>query len=470
MAGMFQNSVSFDQNLGSWNVSNVTGMVDFLKGVLLSPFNYNSLLSGWSTQALKQALVFNAGSSQYTSLANASRNTLTSTFGWTITDGGITAIGSSGAGFISTWQTANPGTSSNTQITLPLVSNGTYNFSVDWGDGSTNIITSYSDLNKTHTYASPGIYTVVITGTIVGWSFGGGGDVKKILNISHWQPLAFGATSAQFYGASNLSITATDSPSLAGTLSLQNAFSVCTALRYLPNANNWDVSSVTNMASTFSGSTYFNQDLSGWNTAAATNMSVMFANASAFNQDISAWNTAKVTTIAYMFSGATNFNRPLNTWNVGAVTDFSYVFNSASNFNRALNNWNTAAATDMAGMFQGASAFNQDISTWNTAKVTNMVAMFLGAINFNSPLNTWDLGSVTNFTNMFQYASTFNQPLNNWNTAAATSMYGMFQFAFVFNRDISAWNTAKVTSMNSMFTSAINFNSSSKYMERRSCY
>ena len=43
-----------------------------------------------------------------------------------------------------------------------------YNFTVDWGDGTTDEITSFDDPQKTHTYAEPGEYTVIISGSMEG--------------------------------------------------------------------------------------------------------------------------------------------------------------------------------------------------------------------------------------------------------------------------------------------------------------
>ena len=68
-----------------------------------------------------------------------------------------------GQAFITPWNTANPGTSANNVITIPTNPTYTnYNYTVDWGDGTT---TANAIGNSTHTYATPGIYTVSITGT-----------------------------------------------------------------------------------------------------------------------------------------------------------------------------------------------------------------------------------------------------------------------------------------------------------------
>ena len=58
--------------------------------------------------------------------------------------------------FISEWKTDNAGTSNDDQITLPLVSSGTYDFTVDWGDGTQDTITSHDQAEVTHTYSAAG--------------------------------------------------------------------------------------------------------------------------------------------------------------------------------------------------------------------------------------------------------------------------------------------------------------------------
>ena len=80
--------------------------------------------------------------------------------------------------FISRWDTTatNSGSSNADQIRLPLES-GTYDFTIDWGDGSSNSITAWDQAEVTHNYTSSGIYTLTITGTLVGWRFGNYGKI-----------------------------------------------------------------------------------------------------------------------------------------------------------------------------------------------------------------------------------------------------------------------------------------------------
>ena len=78
--------------------------------------------------------------------------------------------------FISSWDTTQAGSASDT-IVLPLLSGGTYNGTIDWGDDTTSVL-SYA--NRTHIYASSGTKTITISGDIGDFSFEGAGDTAKI--------------------------------------------------------------------------------------------------------------------------------------------------------------------------------------------------------------------------------------------------------------------------------------------------
>ena len=88
MDSMFREGRAFDQNLGNWNVSNVVQMSNMLKGNTLSRANYDALLNGWSTQALKSNVKFHAGRSTYCD-GDAARQSMIDNFGWIITDKGL---------------------------------------------------------------------------------------------------------------------------------------------------------------------------------------------------------------------------------------------------------------------------------------------------------------------------------------------------------------------------------------------
>lgn len=356
--------------------------------------------------------------------------------------------------FVSTWDTTklSTGSSSDTQITLPLRASGNYNFIVDWGDGSTNTITAYNDSAATHTYTSSGTYTLSITGTISGWAFQNSGDRLKITGISSWGPLAFGNDGGYFYGAENLEVTATDAPDLTGTFDMSYAFAK--AGRFNNAAvTTWNVSNVTSMKGMFSGSAgegewvtmSFNQPIGNWNTASLTDPSFMFAGNSAFNQDLRLWDMDKVTTLEGMFADATAFNGAVNDWDISSVTTLANTFVQARRFNQPLDSWDTSSVTNMGSLFQDAVDFNQDLSAWNTANVTSLRATFQGATSFNQDLSTWNTANVTGFNLTFDRASSFNQSLGSWNMSKTTDIDGMLNGSAMtwvnYNATLTGWST-----------------------------
>jgi surface protein len=155
-------------------------------------------------------------------------------------------------------------------FTLPLISGGTYDFNVDWGDDSNDDITVYDDAATTHTYASEDEYTITITGTLYGWRFYNGGDCAKMRDVSDWGAGVFrmGATTAHFYGCSNMTCSAANAPDITGTTSLSSAWHSCSSLASLA-LTDWDVSSVTSFYYCWYSCSSLTSlgDLSGWDVS-----------------------------------------------------------------------------------------------------------------------------------------------------------------------------------------------------------
>ena len=174
------------------------------------------------------------------------------------------------ATFVSYWNTSltSSGSSSDTQVQLPLTSSGTYNFSVYWGDGSNNTITTWNDPAVTHTYSTSGVYNITIAGTLIGWSFQNTGDRLKLMEIAQWGDLRLGNSGFYFYGSSNLRLTANDTLDLTGTTSLSSAFKDCWSLGSTGDMNSWDVSQVKYMESMFNqvnlSISNYDNILTGW--------------------------------------------------------------------------------------------------------------------------------------------------------------------------------------------------------------
>ena len=204
--------------------------------------------------------------------------------------------------FISEWKTDNlsTGSSTDTQVKLPLVSGGTYNFFVDWGDGSSDTITTWDQAETTHTYATAGTYTVRIAGTCYGWQFVNAGDKLKILDISQWGVrFRLGNTGTYFYGCANLVVTATDALDLTGTTDFSFGFLQCTAFN--GDVSLWNTIGVTTFSGGFNACTAFQGngldqfDVRGCNASTGLNNICVGCTLSTANYDslLIAWNANK---------------------------------------------------------------------------------------------------------------------------------------------------------------------------------
>lgn len=421
--------------------------------------------------------------------------------------------------FVSTWRTSNTSTGSSTatQVKLPLVSTGTYNFVVSWGDGSTDTITTWNQAQTTHTYAVAGTYQIRITGTCYGWQFNLTGDRLKILSVEKWgNAFRLGNGSAYFYGCENLELQQVDDVlDLTGTTTFANMFNVCSKLTKVGRINEWNTSSITSMVNVFTNAYNFDDNIGAWNVANVTSMAGMFnvtvsisTGRGRFNNGgsdtIKNWNTSNVTTLAGTFQNQTKFNQEVGLWDVSKVTSLlgtfaigftTGIFNNAGspsigNWNTTLNtslrstfsnqphfdqnvgSWNTANVTDMLATFNCNyvdGVFNNGgsdtIKNWNTAKVTSMQQMLARQVLFNQPIGLWNTALVTNMAYMFYCEKSpgvtgiFNQNISSWNVGNVTNFAGMFERS-PFNQSLNSWNTAKATNMGDMFNGATAFNQS----------
>ena len=360
-------------------------------------------------------------------------------------------------GFKTTWQVT-----ANSQTTIPTSGTG-YNYSIDWGDGST-VETGITG-SISHVYTSSGTYTIEINGDFPRIYFNSSSQAGKIKAVTQWGNIQWTSMASAFRGCSQLEILATDTPNLSTVADMSRMFEGTNKLNQ--DLSNWDVSTITNMSYMFGSdsSMIFNQDLSTWNVSNVTNMSYMFTGTRAFNQDIGVWNVSRVTNMQGMFRGSMSFNQNISSWNVSNVTDMSYMFDSTFNliyqsFNQNISTWDVSNVIDMGSMFS-RSPFNQPIGIWNVSNVTNMFGMFDSNKSFNQPLGNWNVGKVTNMAKMFAsdiqgyYDNIFNQDISNWDVSKVTHMQEMFKRNIAFNQEIGNWNTSNVQNMTSMFDGSV---------------
>ena len=369
--------------------------------------------------------------------------------------------------FTCKWDTTQAG-SSNDTVVLPLVNGGSYNFQVDWGDGTRETITAWNQSEKTHQYASTGIYEVRIIGGISGWDFENQGDDDKIIEISSWGPLTITDGSSVFRGCSNLDVNAIDAPIIT-TNTLREMFESCHSLGGQGNMNFWNTSSVTNMYQMFYTSRGFNQPIDGWDVSSVTTMQEMFRRydgGMTFDQDIGNWDVSSVTNMSYMFGadgyGANAFNNggssSISGWDTSSCTNMRNMFTRCTSFNQPIGNWDTSKVTDMYWMLHGASSFNQDLGGWDMSGITTLREFFEGCTNFNNGgltgINNWDTSSVTDMYQTFYTIRPFNQPIGGWDVSSVTTFAQMFRRydgGMTFDQDIGNWDVSSVTNMSYMF-------------------
>ncbi|MBV6645869.1 MAG: DUF285 domain-containing protein [Cyclobacteriaceae bacterium] len=318
MPSMFNEARAFDQNLGNWDVSAVINMSQMLDSTAMSIKNYDATLSGWAGLPSLQpnTSLGVAGLIYCNSLAD--RNTIESTYNWTIFGDEFCEE----EPFITTWQT----TINNETITIPTDPNvAGYAYAVSWGDGSSDATTYAGD--ATHSYASPGTYSVKIVGHFPAIYFNETGDKDKILTIEQWGENTWKSMESAFAGCSNLTYNAADIPDLTQVTDLSRMFR--SAVVFDGAIGNWDVSNVTDISEMFTNATAFNQDIGAWDVSSVTVADNVFFLAKSFNQDIGTWDVSQVTNMTGMFSQATAFNQDIGNWDVGQVTSMSAMFGNA---------------------------------------------------------------------------------------------------------------------------------------------
>lgn len=300
--------------------------------------------------------------------------------------------------FITTWKTDNPGFSENNQITIPTYPWDIYDYMVDWGDGTSDTNVT---VDITHTYAAAGTYQVSISGTFPRVYFNEAGDKDKLLNIKQWGNIAWSSMESAFAGCSNLSVAANDSPDLSNVTSLRRMFYYCNYsfditwsrefknFNGVENFNNWDVSTIADMANMFDKSS-FGQDISSWDVSNVTDMSYLFYSTQLFNHDVSNWNVGNVVNMEGTF-GSSSFKQDVTRWNVTNVTNMDLLFNSTY-FDQDISAWDVSNVTSMRNMLS-QSNFNQDISSWDISNVTDMSNIFddndLSRENYDKILIAW---------------------------------------------------------------------------------
>ena len=423
---------AFDQSLANWNITSLTQAENMLQGGKLSTTNYDATLISWASQNITNSVTIDFGNSQYTTggAAEAARNTLINTYGWTIIDGGEVVnpddfvfkaiIATDGDAFV-----------------LPLDTTSNINASIDWGDGTVNTVTSYNDPNAFHTYTTAGTYTVSMSGIIDGWDYlspsNAGTDKTQLGDISNWG--TFESTMlAGFYQCTNLTVSATDTLTITNG---SNVFNGCTSLTTI--------------------------DLSNWDVSGTTTMTAMFRSCTSLTSAIfTGLDTSTITSFNSLFLGATSLATvtDCDSLNFDIATDISSCFNGCTGLTGALDfsNLTINASTFMVSVFNGCTGLTSiDLSNGCTT-VERTFGMFNGCTNLTSvDMTGWVMNSNQAPQDTFHGCTSLTTITGHENfgfggVTFSGGMSSMFEgCSSLLTLDTSLWTLTGVQSIESMF-------------------
>ena len=254
------------------------------------------------------------------------------------------------------------------------------NFLVDWGDGQFSRITSKTEAQVPHIYATPGIYTVNFykpkwaTNTVISPRYENyPNETNKLLKIIRWGQ--FNNSRGAFQGCTNLDLSEVEGTPIFNGNAGSN-FRDCKNLTTIKGLNNIIFSGP--FIQVFNGCTNFNQACT-LNISTATSTTHVFFGCSKLNSQVII-NAPNTTSLQYFFQNCTTLN--------------------------VLPVFNTPNVVNVSDMFNGCAAFNKDVSTMlDWSKVTNMTRFMQGkssanynATYYNNLLIALDAGGRSNVT------------------------------------------------------------------------
>ncbi len=322
---------SFNQNISSWDTSNVTNMQDMFWGV--SDFNQD--IGSWNVSKVTnmmrmfdRAHVFNQDIGSWD--VSSATNMKLMFFGTRVFNQDIGA-----------WDVSSV-------TNMIQMFEGARVFNKDIGEWDVSNVIYMNEMFDGAIIFNQGI---------------GSWDVSSVTNMRY-----------MFNGASafNQNIGSWDVSSVTNM-----EFLFREATNFNGDISTWDTRNVVNMNQMFYEADSFNQDIGSWDVSSVAKMENLFRGADVFNQDISSWDVSNVTMMNYMFNGAANFNQDISGW---CSVNFSsqptaFATGSALQSNN-LPNWGTcnSAATATITTTDSDNVITSGVVTLTVTFSENMTA------------------------------------------------------------------------------------------------
>ena len=476
MTGMFYGANNFNQNLSNWNVSNVITMTDMLTTSGLSNVNYTYTLIGWaSLPSLQSSVPLGATSKQYYTNAISSKSYLTSTKGWTITDGGAltTAI--------------NPIYGSPFRYYKWIISR------------NSNLPIQASELLFYNYYKVP-ISLSAITITNPGGNNPVGNEPSKLIDNNYFtmwidETISITSTILLDFGTNYITI---EKPYYYSWITSNDDIGIDPSTWTLYGSNNIDavVWSTLNQQSSYVSTTTRNTETTlsvdgenyftftyptqsplqlQYTVVSPSDLTIILPLSGTVNLAVNwgdtkydAYTTSGEKTHTYSSSGiyTVEINGLLTQFGLGnstylyapllttvlsfgeiGLSSLSGSFYGASSLTSIPATLPIKSSiTDLSQTFKNCIVLNDaNITKWDISSVIDMSYLFYGCIDFNQDVSKWSIYKTTNMSHMFTLCSHFNQNISNWNVSFVTNMSYMLSDCDIFNQDLSTWKISNVT-------------------------
>ena len=256
---MFQNS-TFNQDIGAWDVSNMTTM----QGTFYMASSFNQDISSWDTSSVNNMTTMFYQASSFNQ-----------------------PIGS--------WNTSSVNNMSSMFLNAKA-------FNQDISSWNTSSVTNMDSMFAASNYSLAGAFNQPI----------GSWDVSNVTNMAN-----------MFQTATNFNqdLSGWNTSSVTTMRQMFLTKSIATTLGL--SLNSWDVSNVTDMYRMFEGIGFGNPNITNWNTQNVTNFGRFFQSSGNFNRDLSGWNTSSATDMLAMFGYANSKPGNIANWDIDQVTSFT---------------------------------------------------------------------------------------------------------------------------------------------------
>lgn len=375
MAGMFENAVGFNVDIGPWDTVNVTTMARMFKGATTFDQDITTNINDWKVHLVTDmSFMFNGATNFSEPLYN--------------------------------WDTANV-----KDMTSMFESATTFNEDVGLWD--VRSVTSFASTFKNATQFNKNIRiwetdSIVIPYlTTMNQMFNGATQIiaKYAGNTGFGIPGNQWSPEPDFFNQEKLLLTWTDVPTDGSLTELSIPLQDATGLEDNVDVIRWRSQPQIDIDS---GLVYSIPNEGGGTTATITALITVYDGS--YARLGGTWTNG-----SYLTSITTNkdTNKPATKWALNGLTSLEQGFEGCSGLTD-LPTFCPPTLANLNSTFKDCTAFNDSIVNWDTANVTDMTSCFENAVTFNQGIGMWKTQNVTSMRFMFKNASSFNQYIRNW--------------------------------------------------------